>query len=448
MNAIAQNREEASDRIVPLTISPKPKPKRQLPERFRIISYVNPRTETTSWRVTGFTRDRTRIRENYADQKRAEDRKLELTTEWLAGHTRTELRATSLSPADLRTAEAAVARIGSVEDLLPAVEHWLKHGKAASVKETVRLDDAFDQFKTWLSGPDCELRELSKSNLRRRVNVFVNSVANHLISDVTADTMNAYLSARPISLKSRDNDRRAVSSFFAWCIEKKWTAINPCRKEGRRKKAVGNRGTTPPVLTVDECSKLLRAAEQQEEGRLVPYVAVSLFCGLRPWETRRLTWETVNLRDGEIRLDGSKTKTGRPRVIAISPTLKAWLQRHKDKPFFPSNWRRDFDALKAAAGYGGRDWKTEAKTAKGKKRAAEREKPERKPWPVDVMRHTAISHYFRNTGSYGQTAEQFGNSESIIKDHYQGRVNSKETRAFYRLLPQKGQPTNQRTTTK
>jgi hypothetical protein len=51
------------------------------------------------------------------------------------------------------------------------------------------------------------------------------------------------------------------------------------------------------------------------------------------------------------------------------------------------------------------------------------------------MRHTAISHYFRKTGSYGQTAEQFGNSEAIIKTHYQGRVTSEDTKRFYRLRP-------------
>jgi len=33
-------------------------------------------------------------------------------------------------------------------------------------------------------------------------------------------------------------------------------------------------------------------------------------------------------------------------------------------------------------------------------------------WPHDVMRHTAISHYFRLTGSYGRSAEMFGNSEA------------------------------------
>jgi len=58
-------------------------------------------------------------------------------------------------------------------------------------------------------------------------------------------------------------------------------------------------------------------------------------------------------------------------------------------------------------------------------------------WPSDVARHTAISHFFRMTGSYGLTAEQFGNSESIIKLHYQGRVTSEDTKRFYMLKPLK-----------
>jgi hypothetical protein len=59
-------------------------------------------------------------------------------------------------------------------------------------------------------------------------------------------------------------------------------------------------------------------------------------------------------------------------------------------------------------------------------------------WVPDIFRHTAISHYFRKTGSYGQTAEQFGNSEAIIKRHYQGRVSSEDTKIFYAIAPKGG----------
>ena len=54
---------------------------RKYREPFKIKSFVNPRTGSHSWRVDGFTRDRTRIRENFADLKAAECRRVELTTQ-------------------------------------------------------------------------------------------------------------------------------------------------------------------------------------------------------------------------------------------------------------------------------------------------------------------------------------------------------------------------------
>jgi integrase len=182
---------------------------------------------------------------------------------------------------------------------------------------------------------------------------------------------------------------------------------NPCREVHVEK---GDR-PAPEILTVEQCRKLLKAAQAHKEGRLVPWLAISLFAGLRPFEITRLTWQQINLKDGEIRLEANQTKTGRPRVVSICPTLRAWLMRHKDETIFPPNWLKDFRAVRKAAG-------------------VER-------WPSDAARHTAISHFFRKTGSYGLTAEQFGNSESIIKAHYQGRVTSEDTKKFYGLKPQR-----------
>ena len=182
-------------------------------------------------------------------------------------------------------------------------------------------------------------------------------------------------------------------------------------------------------LPVDECERLLRAAEGFESGKLVPYLALCLFGGLRPFEAARLTWEQVNLVDKEIRLKGQQTKTGKGRVVVICPTLKAWLSRYKGideihRPAFGLHLRK----VRASVGYG----------------EPTKENPDLKPWVSDVLRHTAISHYFRATGSYGRTAEQFGNSESIIKKHYQSRVSSKDTKRFYALRPLPAKPAKRR----
>jgi integrase len=151
---------------------------------------------------------------------------------------------------------------------------------------------------------------------------------------------------------------------------------------------------------------------------LLPYISVCLFAGLRPTEAKRLAWSQVNLADREIRLDSTQTKTRRPRLVTITDTLAAWLAGQEPKPFHPANFTKDMAAVQRAAGFGN-----------------PKENPALKRWTPDAMRHTAVSHLFRKTGSYGLTAEQAGNSEAVIKRFYQGRVSSEETAAFYALRP-------------
>ena len=166
-------------------------------------------------------------------------------------------------------------------------------------------------------------------------------------------------------------------------------------------------------------------APQARCGHLVAYVALCLFGGLRPSEAARLTWDQVNLTDGEIRLKGMQTKTGKGRIVVICKTLKAWLSKYrKAGEIYRSPYDAELKKVRANIGYGP---KTEAQ-------------PDLNPWVPDVLRHTAISQYFRLTGSYGRTAEQFGNSEGIIKKQYQGRVTSAETKVFYALRPKVAAP--------
>ena len=116
--------------------------------------------------------------------------------------------------------------------------------------------------------------------------------------------------------------------------------------------------------------------------------------------------------------------------MAIDKALKAWLSRYRKRgDIYRPTYGSELRQLRASIGYGP---KTEAQ-------------PNLKPWVPDVLRHTAISHYFRATGSYGRTAEQFGNSEGIIKKHYQGRVGSADTKKFYALRPNPVRPAKQRT---
>jgi integrase len=388
--------------------------------RFRILPFTNPRTGTPSWRVTGTRRNGERIRENFAAAQEAQFRHTELEAEFHAANGVAALRATRLSDEQVGIAEAAFKRLERDEDLLTAVDHWLRTGKPASMKESPRLDEAMAAYLAWLQ-TTTELRDKTKENLRARVKQFVARMPNMRVVDVLPEHLEHFLAQLNISQDSKNWYRKRLSSFFAWCMKGKrhWCVNNPCYAveiEGLRRED----DREPVVLPVKECRELLRAAERFEKGRLVPYVALCLFGGLRPNEAARVTWAQVNLVDHEIRLTGAQTKTGQGRLVTVEPTLKAWLSRYHGKDeIYRAAYELELRELREQIGYGP---KTEAK-------------PHLKPWVPDVLRHTAISHYFRQTGSYGRTAEQFGNSESIIKRHYQGRVSSADTKRFYALRP-------------
>ncbi len=385
-------------------------------QRFRILNFANT-TGSTSYRVQGMGRDGRYIRQNFASLHDAQLRQIELEADFHARQPDANaIRATKLSENQLRIAEAAFLRLDSDDHLLAAVNFWMEKGRPQARVESPRLDDAVAQFVAWVDSDGCPLREQSRHGLRIRVGIFGNSLSNLQVDAITPETIEGFLDRIKVAPVTKDNYRRAVSRFFTWCIARprRWTAANPCR-EVRVERSHDD--APPTVLTVAECEALLRAAEAYKGGMLAPYVAACIFAGLRPFEASRLTWQAVNLADCEIRLEANQTKTKRARVVTIGPTLKAWLAAYQGKPFFPVNWRRHFDAVKDAAGFSSRD-------GDGAKQ-----------WEPDVLRHTAVSHFFRDCGSYGRTAEAFGNSEAVIKAHYQGRVSTEETRAFYSILP-------------
>ncbi|MGD0746099.1 MAG: hypothetical protein ABSA45_13180, partial [Verrucomicrobiota bacterium] len=250
--------------------------------RFRVLPFVNERTGSESWRVTGTKRDGTRIRENYANPNDAQYRQVELEAEFLARQTDTALRATRLTDVQIRLAELAFSKLSDDADLPRAVDHWLKHGKQHHVAESPRIDEAVEKFKAWLddepsdngSNGICTLREHSRTGLRVRVNIFANGIGNLRVNDITPDIVENFLGKLNVSNITRDNYRRAVSRFFSWCIQRprRWTVVNPCREIKFEK----GEKAPPAILTVEECKALLKSAET--EG-IAPYVAACLFAG-------------------------------------------------------------------------------------------------------------------------------------------------------------------------
>lgn len=387
--------------------------------RFKILPFINKLTGSQSWRVTGTKRGGERIRENFAREQDARNKQVELEAEFLQGQTETMLRSTKLSEPQVRVAEAIFALLPDPEQVRDRFMRFLSNGLATSPAMATGaaplIDDAFKDFEKWLDGePDasgnniCKLREPSRLALRSRVGAFKSGIGKVRLDEITPDMIENFLgnlknAGNKLTARTVINYKLNISRFFTWCIARprKWVAMNPCKEiklERDEKEAI-------QILSVEQVEKLLRAAEA---GKLAVYTALAVFGGLRPAEITRLTWKQINLTDKEIHLESAQTKTKRSRTIEICPTLLAWLTAYKGEEIFPAGWIKHFRKVRTAAGI---------------------------KWTPDVARHTAISHYFRLTGSYGKAAEKFGNSEEIIKSHYQGKVSSDETKLFYAIKP-------------
>jgi len=380
--------------------------------RFKLVEFTNPRTGSKSWRVSGIKRDGTRIRENFSDPKESQGRQIELEAEYFNRENESALRSTSLSEEQIGIAETCFRLVEEDNQLLTAVRWWQSDGRRKSPTDSPKLDDAFEQFKAALEA-DGSLRPLTKTATRLRASAFVNSTRNIRVSELTPEVIESFLDGIKTP-RTRINYKFGISRFMSWCVERprRWTDKNPCAAIKIR---IGD-VEPPQILTVEQCEKLVRAAEKFKGGRLVPYLALTMFGGLRPFEARRMKWEQINFDDGELRIEAVQSKIKRSRTFKMDDTTAAWLRAYKGRDFFPDNFVNDWPVMLRLAGFG-------------------KAKSGLRPWTKDVLRHTCISHFFRKVGSYGLAAERFGNSEGVIKRHYQGRVNSEDTKKFYALMP-------------
>jgi integrase len=125
-----------------------------------------------------------------------------------------------LTDEQIGIAEATFKRLERDADLITAVDHWLRTGKPATLKESPRLDEALDAFVEWLN-TTTELRPKTKENLRGRVSHFIKRISNLRVTDVLPEHIEHYLAQQQISPDSKDAYCRAISSFFTWCMKGK-----------------------------------------------------------------------------------------------------------------------------------------------------------------------------------------------------------------------------------
>ena len=132
-----------------------------------------------------------------------------------------------------------------------------------------------------------------------------------------------------------------IGPFFTWCLRENYITTNPVKSVMRPKRDE----CEPCVFAPDEVARLL-SVSTEKDPKLLPYLTLGLFSGIRPEEIMRLNWGDIT--EHGINISGHKAKTRQRRLVTIADNLAAWLKLGGDLPLH--NRQKRLEATRRTAG--------------------------------------------------------------------------------------------------
>lgn len=301
--------------------------------------------------------------------------------------------------------EARLNAVGAT--LTDAVEYYLIHAKPSGgtktvkqvVAEFLRVKEKAGRRPEYLRIQTYVLGYFAKTFGEREIH----TVGHGEISD--------WMDAQPWKLRTRENYRVDLGNLFGFAMKHGHCASNPLAKLER-----ATLDDTPPgIVTVEQAAALLTAAEQFEEGSLLPFVAIGLFAGLRASELNALDWSEVSLAERTIDVKAHKAKCRARRVVTISDNLAAWLApcARASGPVAPQEGHDvRWAALRKAAGF--------------------------TTWPKNALRHSFASYHVAAHKNAPQTSLEMGHDNpNQLFESYRALVKPAAAESFWTLRPVK-----------
>ncbi len=317
--------------------------------------------------------------------------------------------------------------------LSEAVEFFLAHGKR--LHESLSVPDLAQRFQEsrramgvsihYLRGLKCSLGSLATFYPVKQAD------------QLTSRDVQAWITANDWQPKTRRNYLGDVSAMFEWAMlpTQRFARMNPCTGIEREPKK--RRGKTASLST-EQAEQLLRAAHAKEDWRILAYLTVSLFGGLRPEAEaadQKFHWSAVNLDERHIHLTEEIVKTGPGRTVDLTENAVKWLKLIPESlragPVVPiKNWQEEWMRFRHYLG-----WRVA--TERGiEKRGLRPVEIAHGEWPNDVLRHTYASMHYAHHQNEAALQVQMGHrSAKMLHEHYRAVRTRKEAAAFWDLAP-------------
>jgi integrase len=238
------------------------------------------------------------------------------------------------------------------------------------------------------------------------------------VADLQATDINAWLKAmKHTSGRTKNNYRSALATVLAYAREEGYLPRG-VQTEAEFSKRYDGKGGDIGIYTPEKIRTLLFNIEP----RLVPFVAIGAFSGLRSAEIVRLEWPEIRFGQNVIEIKASKSKTASRRLAPILPVLAEWLA-----PF-----RRESGKVLVGV-------LDEFAIATQFKKAVDAIIDEKKQPLIKIvhngLRHSFITYRMAILKSAAEVALEAGNSPRMIFEHYRELATAEEANEWFGVKP-------------
>jgi integrase len=270
-------------------------------------------------------------------------------------------------------------------------------------------------------------RQTLKSHLER----FKESVSMNMDA-VTFKDLDAFLDSlthgeqenpQAVSARTRDNYADSIVTLFEWAKRKRNVPAD-YDEHNRITRLHKDEDGAIEIFTPEEMAAMLAVAD----SRLVPFLAIGAFAGLRSSEVTRLQWSDVKLDNGSsciVVQKGKVKKRGKSRrIVPMCDNLKAWLKPHlkKEGKVWSLHFTVLYDALRETA-------------AKAQAKLREADPEAKLEWRSNALRHSFVTYRVAITKNVPQVALEAGNSPQMIDSNYRELAEEATAQKWFAILP-------------
>lgn len=241
------------------------------------------------------------------------------------------------------------------------------------------------------------------------------------INAVSGADIDKWLRASGLSPRTRNNLRNSVQTLFGFAKTRGYLPKD--HDEIDSVPTVKDREGAIEVFTPAEMAEILSNASE----RVIPFMALGGFAGIRHAEIQRLDWKDIRFDDGIVELHAAKAKTASRRTVPLLDNLRAWLLPYRQATGLVCSYKNMAFEIRQL---------TQRINSERKKRKV----ADKFAWKHNALRHSFISYRVAAIQNVAQVALEAGNSPQMIFRHYRELVRPADAKKWFSIAPQ--QPEN------